>query len=244
MTELQNTPTGIVQALLPWESEEAFLELRAALIEEHAPNGATQLSMVDRLADIIWKRQRIRLAERSLHLSSLRSSMGGHSDQRLGRTALVTSNVMKPSTEDRAAITTLASEDEGHAEYYREELADLNKAISILETGSTKAAIDAALACLRDDTIEWWETLLEEDEEKVLNSAEGLHGFLVRKVLPEVEKLIRGVDQRPEVRLHAWGESMDPIRLARLIALDTELDRQYERSLGMLLKLKAMQGEK
>ena len=244
MTGIQNLPAGAHQALLPWESEESFLELRAALIDEHSPEGATQVSLIDRIADIIWKRQRIRLAERSLHLSSLRSSMGGHSDHRLGRTALVTSDVIKPSTEDRAAITTLASEDEGHSEYYAEELADLNKAISILEAGTSNAAIDAALACLREDTIEWWETLLEEDEEEVLNSAEGLHGFLVSKVLPEVEKLIRGVDQRPEVRLHAWGESMDPIRLARLIALDTELDRQYERNLGMLLKLQAMRAEK
>jgi hypothetical protein len=86
--------------------------------------------------------------------------------------------------------------------------------------------------------------LIAEDEDGVLDSAEGLHGFLVNKVLPEVEKLIRGVDQRPEIRLHAWGESMDPIRLARLIALDTELDRQYERNLGMLLKLQAMKAEK
>lgn len=244
MTELQNAPAGIAQALLPWESQEAFLELRAALIEEHAPKGATQLSLVDRLADIIWKRQRIRLAERSLHLSSLRSSMGGHSDQRLGRTALVTSVVMKPSTDDRSAVTTIPTDDAGHAEYYREELADLNKAISILEAGTSKAAIDSAMACLPEDTIEWWESLLEEDDENVLDSAEGLHGFLVSKVLPEVEKLIRGVDQRPEIRLHAWGKSMDPIRLARLIALDTELDRQYERNLGMLLKLQAMKAEK
>ena len=221
-----------------------FLELRSALIEEHAPEGATQLSLVDRLADIIWKRHRIRLAERSLHLSSLRSCMGGYSDQKIARTALVASDVMKPSTDDRAAITTLASEDEGHAEYYREELADLNKAISILEAGTSKAAVDAATACLREDTIEWWESLIAEDEDGVLDSAEGLHGFLVNKVLPEVEKLIRGVDQRPEIRLHAWGESMDPIRLARLIALDTELDRQYERNLGMLLKLQAMKAEK
>jgi hypothetical protein len=229
---------------LPWESQEAFLELRAALIEEHAPKGAAQLSLVDRLADIIWKRQRVRLAERALHLSSLRSSMDGYPDFQLGRKALVTSDVGKPSTEDRVAITTLASEDEGQAEYYREELADLNKAISILEAGTSKAAIDTALACLREDTIEWWESLLEEDKEHVLNCAEGLHGFLVSKVRPEVERLIRGVDQRPEIRLHAWGESMDPIRLARLIALDTELDRQYERNLGMLLKLQAMNAEK
>jgi hypothetical protein len=81
--------------------------------------------------------------------------MGGYSDQKIARTALVASDVMKPSTDDRAAITTLASEDEGHAEYYREELADLNKAISILEAGTSKAAVDAAMACLREDTIEW-----------------------------------------------------------------------------------------
>lgn len=156
----------------------------------------------------------------------------------------MTSDVIEPSTDDHGAITTLASDDKVHAEYYRQELSDLNKAISILEAGSTKAAIDTAVAYLREDTVEWWEMLLEEDEENVLNCAEGLHGFLVSKVLPEVEKLICGVDQRPEVRLQAWGESMDPIRLAKLIALDSELDRQYERNLGMLLKLQAITAQK
>jgi hypothetical protein len=244
LTEHQNLPDGAFSALLPWESQEAFLELRSALIDEHAPIGATQLSLIDRIADIIWKRQRIRLAERSLHLSNLRSSMGGYSDRQIGKTALITSKVERPSTTDRSAITTVASDDKGHAEYYRDELADLNKAISILEAGNTKAAKDAALNCLRKDTIEWWESLLEHDEDNVLDSVEGLHGFLVSKVLPELEKLIRGVDQRPEIRLHAWGESMDPIQLARLISLDTELDRQYERNLGVLLKLQAMKAQK
>lgn len=81
MTELHNSPNLAFESLLPWESQEAFLELRAALIEEHDPKGATQLSLVDRLADVIWKRHRIRLAERFLHLSSLSSSLGDYSNQ-------------------------------------------------------------------------------------------------------------------------------------------------------------------
>lgn len=66
------------------------------------------------------------------------------------------------------------------------------------------------------------------------------------KTSPEISQLtvttIRDVDQRLVVRLHAWGDIMDPTRLARLIALDSEPDRQPERNLGMLLKLRAIKG--
>ncbi|MCH9751497.1 MAG: hypothetical protein K0U61_04695 [Alphaproteobacteria bacterium] len=244
MTELQNLPIEGIEALLPWESDEAYAKLKAALIDEHQPAGPTQSALIDRLADIIWKRQRIRLAERSLHLSSLRSSLGSSSGRAIGYVALATVDVSRPSADDNSAITTIAPDDQAHAAYYSEEMADLEKAIAILEADSTSAALDAALACLREDTTEWWDSHCEEEETEPNDTAANLLCFLKDKVVPEVWKLARGVDQRPAIRLQAWGESMNPIRLARLVALDGELDRQYERNLGMLLKLKAMPGEK
>jgi hypothetical protein len=39
---------------------------------------------------------------------------------------------------------------------------------------------------------------------------------------------------RQAVRVHAWGESLDPNRMDRLMQLDERLTRQYEKLLGML----------
>ena len=50
---------------------------------------------------------------------------------------------------------------------------------------------------------------------------------------------IAAVEQRPAVRLMAWGKSLDALRLMKLLLLDGELDRQFERTLGMLLALQA-----
>jgi hypothetical protein len=42
------------------------------------------------------------------------------------------------------------------------------------------------------------------------------------------------------VRLQAWGESTDPDRMDRLMQLDERLTRQYEKVLGILIKLQAL----
>ena len=44
------------------------------------------------------------------------------------------------------------------------------------------------------------------------------------------------------MRRQAFGESLDPHRAARLQAHDMRLDRQFERTLGMLLKLQDLRG--
>ena len=65
-----------------------------------------------------------------------------------------------------------------------------------------------------------------------------LLAFLKGSIRGELAEQIRGVEQREAVRLQAWGQSLDPIRYVKLLALEGELDRQFERTLGMLLKLK------
>lgn len=231
-----------VKALLPWESEQSFNDLQDQLYREYQPQSGSENALVDRLVDIVWKRQRLRLAERSLHLSELQHQSSLSDGRVLSRRALVTTNHNKPKVSIEDALCVNSQDDEAHLTYYAEENADLDKAIAILEAGQTDAAVKAAMACLREDTVEWWDSVREDEEaaEEPSPLAEHLLRFLKRSVKPEVSKLKTGVEQRPAVRLQAWGQSVDPIRLARLIALNSELDRQFERNVGMLLKLQSM----
>ena len=40
--------------------------------------------------------------------------------------------------------------------------------------------------------------------------------------------------------MQAWGESLDPLRMDKLLALDERLTRQFEKVLGMLIRLQEM----
>jgi hypothetical protein len=64
------------RALLPWESTAEFRALHAAFHAEHQPMGATEVSLVDQLAWIEWRRQRLMLGERAAHMASLQERMG------------------------------------------------------------------------------------------------------------------------------------------------------------------------
>jgi hypothetical protein len=47
---------------------------------------------------------------------------------------------------------------------------------------------------------------------------------------------------RQSVRVQAWGESLDPNYMDRLMQLDERLTRQYEKLLVMLERIQAKSG--
>lgn len=59
-------------------------------------------------------------------------------------------------------------------------------------------------------------------------------GFLLVHARPKVERIEADMALRPHIRLQAWGESLDPHRMDKLLQLDERLTRQYEKLMGML----------
>ena len=98
---------------------------------------------------------------------------------------------------------------------------------------------------LREDTRGWWaDTLargvdqLNEGDEPATADAEGLGRFLKTEVLPWFEARRKELANRPLIREEAFGESLDPDKLERLGRYEVHLDRKFERTLAMLLRLK------
>src|ERR1700727_3067317 len=79
---------------------------------------------------------------------------------------------------------------------------------------------------------------LEEDEEPATADAEGLRRFLEGEVLPWFEARKKELANRPLIREQAFGEALDPDKLERLGRYEVHLDRKFERTLAMLLRLK------
>lgn len=239
-----NTPPQAPVGLLPWESPEDFQALQDGLFGEHKPKGATECLLVERLVWLAWRRRRMVLAERSLHLSTLHRELSYSDGKDIAKRALLTGGIKRPTGEVRDAIATDSDDDAAQALWNTSENEDISKAVAILEAGATKASIAAALECLREDSIDWWElNLLDQDPDNTDTPkarSERLLAFLKGELQKAMDEQVARVEERPDVRLQAWGQSLDPFRAVKLMALDGELDRQFERTLGILLKLQAM----
>lgn len=84
--------------LLPWEDRAAFDALLRDLWTEHAPKGATQEALVERLAMLIWRRRRFVLAERAMHQRTLYDQVNLSGGKTLARRAL-------PTVAERASVS-------------------------------------------------------------------------------------------------------------------------------------------
>lgn len=143
---------------------------------------------------------------------------------------------MRTSDEDTAAERDDIAADE----------AMTRQALAILE-GHRNDAYEAALSALRADTREWWADALtsdpgEQEEGEATYEADvpSLRRFIEHEVLSWFADRKREIAHRPLIREQASGEALNPDRLDRLGRYEVHLDRKFERTLGMLLKLQTL----
>lgn len=130
------------------------------------------------------------------------------------------------------------------------------RALHILTRGG-QGAYDRALAALHETSQAWWTDELAEksedddgeyeeadERESWEPTAASLRRFLETEVSNWYARTRRRLAAYPAARRQAWAESLDVHRAGQLQAYDTRLDRQLERTLAMLLKLRMIKGEK
>ncbi len=238
------------RGLLPWENQAEFRALRAGFHAEHQPKGATEVSLVDQLAWIEWRRRRLMLGERAAHLASLQERMGDEykTRQTLSR-ALIGHEGRAEKDELAESLRHAPERDQADVDDAIEDERLTRKGIAVLESGGAYAK---GLAAIRDDTRGWWSRVLAEDVATYPDGqplevedytpyrvdALSLLRFLKDEVLPIIEETRAQASRRPTIRLQAQGESLDPHRADRIFALDERLTRQFEKTLAMLIRLK------
>lgn len=120
--------------VLPWEERTEYDELLESLIAEHRPVGPTEHHLVEELAGLIWRRQRVTMAEASacragLHRALEKSAWGG--DPVLVR-ALAHLDGGKPTENAAAAIRATAEDTETEFRDLAEDEAMTERALAIL----------------------------------------------------------------------------------------------------------------
>lgn len=228
---------GVLSRLvvLPHEDRAEYDQLLDALVSEHKPAGMTEQHLVEELASIIWRKRRVLQAEgaainRGLH-------------------AAATSKINSPipaavpferglSAEDIDLSDALAETPDGIAERQTEARADLaatQKAAAILRKGRSNA-YEKSRRALLPDSRDWWDERVEDGAYPA--TAEGLTRFINEELEPFCYREEREARHIPEIQAQTLGEGLQPDRLLTLGRYETHLDRKFERTLAMLLKLK------
>ncbi len=229
---------GILARLtvLPHEDHSEFADLLAALVQEHQPAGPTEAHLVEELTGIIWRKRRVLLAE------------GANINQGLKIAARNAESVIPSAVPFEAALTgkdtdlqeLLMLTHEEVAKRQRDATHDLEatrKAAVILEHGG-KNAYDKAMKALLPDSRDWWQEYVDEDEYPA--TIEGLSTFILVHLKPLCLIMEKETQHHAAIKTQALGEGLQAYRLQKLNRYETHLDRKFQHTLSMLVKLKEL----
>lgn len=233
--------------VLPWEDAKEYDALVAALTAEHVPSGPTEQHLVEEVAGILWRKQRLRLAEAAAYRRGLDETFGSYRHISKAALAHLLPSGEPESVADAVRATTTDTE-EDVADVVADEVMT-QRALALLNSRRNDP-YEAALAALREDTRGWWADMLARDrdelddgEEPATADVDGLRGFLTAEVLPSFEMRRAVLANRPLIREQAFGEALDVHKLEHLGRYEVHLDRKLERMLAMLLRLKDLRRE-
>jgi hypothetical protein len=232
--------------VLPWENSEDYQALMQSLANEHAPQGPTEEHLVEELAGIIWRKRRLRLAEAAAHRRGLEDTLAPFRET--VKAALIHLAATDQSEGVVDAIRATADKTAEDTRELEEDEATARRALDLLSPPG-KNAYEEAVACLRDDTREWWLEKLTwelddygEGETPYTADSDNLRRFLETELRNLYGTRHKELSNRPLIREQAFGEAFDPGKLERLARYEVHLDRKLERMLTMLIRLRDIRG--
>jgi hypothetical protein len=226
--------------VLSHESHADYESLLNSLMDEHLPAGATEQHLIEELASVIWRKRRVLQAEgatinQGLKVSSrnAKSVIPAAAPFEMGLSGDDTDirNLMDLTPEDVAVSQRAA----------RHDLDATNKAAAILRKGGDRA-YDKALRALLPDSREWWESYV--DEEEYTADAEGLSSFINEHLSPLCYQQEKESRHHDAIVNQTIGEGLQAYKLEKLSRYETHLDRKFERTLAMLIKLKELRSSR
>jgi hypothetical protein len=113
------------------------------------------------------------------------------------------------------------------------------KAAAILRKGGPNAYTKARRALIQESR-DYWDEHVE--EESYSATAEGLAVFIRESLEPICYQMAREAEFTPAIKAQTLGEGLRAHLLEKLNRYETHLDRKFERTLAMLLKLKDLRG--
>ena len=227
------------ETVLPHESRQDFEFLLNELQNEYAPNGQTEKALVEELASILWRKRRVLAAEGAQINSGIACVMtnslrlANHATPFLPK---ITGNELLGG-ETLPVREILALDTDGlerRMAAFRATCESVDKSRQLLSLGGRGAARKALEALPSSLTDLWYakdrygETIYQVDR------------FLENEVLPHLAEEKRLLENADSLRRQALGSAVSGLPFESIARYEAHLDRKFERTLSMLIKLKAM----
>jgi len=229
---------GILSRLvvLAHEDHAEFADLLAALMDEHRPAGMTERHLIEELASIIWRKRRVLLAEGAKINEGLKSAV--NSPKMVMSSAAPFQRGLSGENTDLRDLLDATPDEVAKTQQEAElDLAATRKAATILRIGGENA-YERARRTLIPSSRDWWQNNVEDEEYPA--TAEGLEQFIRETLEPMCIRMAHEARFTPAIKAQTLGEGLQAHRLEKLNRYETHLDRKFERTLAMLLKLKEL----
>jgi hypothetical protein len=226
--------------VLSHESHADYESLVNSLMAEHLPAGATEQHLIEELASVIWRKRRVLQAEGATINQGLKVS--ARSAKTVIPAAAPFELGLSGENTDIRDLMDMNPEDVAESQQSaRHDLDATIKASAILNKGGTQA-YEKALRALQPDSREWWESHLEEEEYP--EDAEGLTAFIEEHLSPLCHRQEKEARHHDAIVNQTIGEGLQAFKLEKLCRYETHLDRKFERTLAMLIKLKDLRSSR
>jgi len=231
---------GILSRLAVLAHEEAgeFDDLQEALIEEHRPAGMTERHLIEELAATIWRKRRVLLAEGAAINEGLKQAVN-RPEMVIPSAAPFQRGLSGENADLRDLLDATPNEIAEHQRDAEIDLAATRKAAAILRKGGPKAYEKARRALIQESR-DWWDEHVEEEKHQA--TTEGLAEFISDSLEPICYRMVKEAQFTPAIKAQTLGEGLQAHQLEKLNRYETHLDRKFERTLAMLLKLKDLRG--
>ncbi len=240
--------------VLSWEDKGEYDELYASLIDEHRPSGITEAHLVEEIAGVIWRKRRLRLAEAAVFRQGLRDAVvkttSYDSSSNLSAAAALVASGGDQNVENDAVVKAIHADPKSTVDEIREFRALLKKAdraLALLQDGGS-GAYDKALKALDASTHEWWKESIEVTDGIARSpysaTADDLAMWVEAEAMVYFQKQLHVLTNRDVIREQTIGDAFDPYRFEPLARYETHLDRKFERTLAMLVKLQELRRDR
>jgi hypothetical protein len=222
--------------VLSHENHADYESLLQSLMDEHQPAGATEQHLIEDLASTIWRKRRVLQAEGARINKGLKESL------RNAKTIIPAAAPFEwgfsgEGTDIRDLIDMKPEDVAESHQNARDDIAATSKASAILRK---HGEYDRALGALLPETREWWQSSV--DKEEYTADAAGLEAFINEHVIPVLYQQEKSARHHYAIVNQAIGEGFHAYKLEQISRYETHLDRKFERTLAMLVKLKELRG--
>lgn len=233
--------------VLAHEDAEEFNALLSALHEEHRPSSPTEIHLIEELAGVMWRKRRVLQAEGAsinrglLAVAKVRYGHGLTPDGP-ARAAVPFEPSMAESrlnvpVELAEAMRENSSQKRKRVAEAEDDMVATRRALEILRHGGSRAYA-RALRALTPGSVDWWTDKLEDSD--VSATAKDLEAFVAGELTQFCRSQLVEASSLDAIKAQTLGEGLQAHRLEKLNRYETHLDRKFERTLAMLLKLKEL----